>query len=54
MTEENLEPTDIKSVAKAVCRSRRKNHSPLPKSREETHINLSKMNIYLQIKRTVS
>jgi hypothetical protein len=45
MTEENLVPTDIKRVAKAVYRSRCKNHPPLPKSREETLINLSKMNI---------
>ena len=30
MTEENLVPADIKSVAKAVYRRRRKNHPPLP------------------------
>ena len=36
---------DIKSVSKAVYRRRRRTYPSLPKSREETHENLSKMNI---------
>lgn len=45
IVEGNLEPNDQISVAKAVYGRRRRNHPPLPKSLEETHENLSKMNI---------
>lgn len=43
--EEQLEPNDIKSTAKAIYRRRRKTYPTLPKTMEETHEALQKMNI---------
>lgn len=43
--EDELEYKDLKSVAKAVYRKRRKTYPPLPKTQEETHETLSTMNI---------
>jgi hypothetical protein len=40
-----LEPKDLKCVAKAVYRRRRKTYPPLHTSQQETHENLQKMNI---------
>ena len=45
MNEKSLEPKDLKCVAKAVYRRRRKTHPPLHTSQQETHENLQKMNI---------
>lgn len=42
---EKMEPNDLKFVTKAIYRKRRKTHPPLPKSKQETHKALSKMNI---------
>ena len=42
--EVQLQPNDLKSVAKAVYR-RRKTYPPLPKSQSKTHEVLPKMNI---------
>ncbi|XP_071173818.1 uncharacterized protein [Mytilus edulis] len=45
MDEANLKSEDIGSVSKAIYRKRRKSHPALPKSREETHQSLKKINI---------
>ena len=45
MNEKSLEPKDLKCLAKAVYRRRRKTYPPLPTSQQETHENLQKMNI---------
>jgi hypothetical protein len=45
MNEKSLEPKDLKCVAKAVYRRRRKTYPPLPTSQPEAHENLQKMNI---------
>jgi hypothetical protein len=45
MNEKSLEPKDLKCVAKAVYRRRRKTYPPLHTSQQETHENLQKMNI---------
>ena len=45
MTEEHLQTGDLKCVSKAIYRKRCKTHPPLPKSRQETHESLAKMNI---------
>ena len=36
MSEENLQPADLKSVSQALYRERRKKYPKIPKSREET------------------
>ena len=43
--EEQLQPNDLRSVAMAVYRRRRKTYPPLPKSQSETHEVLPTMNI---------
>ena len=43
--EEQLQPNDLRSVAMAVYRRRRKTYPPLPKSQSETYGVLPKMNI---------
>ena len=45
MTEEHLQTSNLRCVSKAIYRKRRKTHPPLPKSRQETHESLAKMNI---------
>ena len=45
MPEESLVPKDVKSVAKAVYRHRRKGHGRLPRSIQETHGILEDMEV---------